>query len=192
MVKEILQIGAPILTKSTKKIESVHSSETRRIVTDLLDTCLENADKSAGLAAPQIGYDVSICVCRRIDLEDQKGEGKVSDKDLWEVLINPEVIYESTKTVTNWEGCLSIGEGDENIWGPVTRPARIEVNYTKPDGKTAQITGKDYFSSLIQHELDHLDGILFLSYVTNPKNLWRLGDLQKQLNKTGDYPEILK
>lgn len=192
MIKPILQIGAAILTKPTKSVRDPKSNEIRQIVKDLLDTCIANKDKSAGLAAPQIGYPYSICVCRRIDLEEVRGEDNVPDKELWEVLINPKLLYKSKKLKTNWEACLSIGVGDDNIWGPVNRPLEVEIEYTKPNGKVAKLKGVDYFSSLIQHELDHLDGILFLSYVTNPENLWRMADIQDYLNRTGHYPKPIE
>lgn len=191
MIKPILQIGDPILTTKTKVVEDPLSAETKKIVADLLDTCIANADISAGLAAPQIGYDKAICVCRRVDLEEANGENPVADEQLWEVLINPKIITSSTEETMEWEACLSIGIGDDNIWGPVSRPKNVTVGYTTPEGENKQLVGVDYFGHILQHEYDHLQGVLFITYIDNPSNLWKLKDLNAYVDENEEYPEIV-
>lgn len=189
MVKEILQIGDPILTKKTQRVKAVGDPKVKQIIEDLLDTCKKNADISAGLAAPQIGYDKSICVCRRVDLEAQTEEQLPEDK-LWTVLINPTIEKSSKKTTLEWEACLSIGTGDDNLWGAVARPKQVRVKYTDIYGSEKTIMATDYFGHIVQHEIDHLGGILFISYITNPANLWRLEDLNDYIDKHDEYPEV--
>lgn len=191
MVKEILQIGTPILTKKTSTVKGIQSEVTQSIISDLLDTCKKNADISAGLAAPQIGYDKRICICRRVDLEEKSPDVPVPDDKLWEVLINPKLIKIGKTMSTEWEACLSIGQGDDNIWGPVDRPKRITVEFLTPKGKIKRISANGYFAHVIQHEIDHLNGILFVSHVSNPQNLWKLKDLNKHIDSTRSYPEIV-
>ena len=190
MVKNILQIGEPILEKSTSQVNDYSSAETKAIISDLLDTCKENAAISAGLAAPQIGYDKRICVCRRVDLETDSLELQIPDDELWEILINPKLINASDKTSTEWEACLSIGVGDDNIWGPVTRPKKIEVEFTTPAGELKTLKATGYFAHVVQHEIDHLNGILFVSHINNPENLWKLRDLNVHISENDSYPEI--
>jgi len=191
MVKDILQIGSPILNKKTSPIKNVADEDVKKIIIDLLDTCKKNADISAGLAAPQIGYDKRVCICRRVDLEAQSEDEPVPDDKLWEVLINPHLLKKSKIISTEWEACLSIGKGEENIWGPVERNKKVTVEFTTPQGKTKTLTAEGYFSHIIQHEIDHLNGILFVSHVSNPQNLWKLGDLNKYIESNQTYPEIL-
>lgn len=191
MIKEILQFGDPTLTSPTSPIKDINSKETRQLIRDLLDTCKKNADISAGLAAPQIGVSKSICVCRRVDLEAEAQEQGIDDESLWEVLINPRIIKKSHTTSTEWEACLSIGSGNDNIWAPVIRSKKVTVEFTTPEGKTKTLTAENYFSHIVQHELDHLKGILFISYITNPQNLWRLEDLNKYINKHDSYPDMV-
>lgn len=188
MIKEILQIGNPILVTKTNRVKDSQSAEVKKVVIDLLDTCHKNADISAGLAAPQIGYDVSICVCRRVDLE-AKDEQIDIDK-LWTVLINPVVVNTSHNKSLEWEACLSIGKGDDNLWGPVERPKKVTIKYTDIAGKSQKLEASDYFGHIVQHEIDHLAGILFISYVTNPSNLWTLADLNSYIDKNDSYPDI--
>lgn len=188
MIKEILQIGDPILVTKTKPIKDPKSPEVKKVIKDLLDTCHKNADISAGLAAPQIGYDMSICVCRRVDLEAKDQE--IDDSNLWLVLINPKVIKKTSKNTLEWEACLSIGKGDDNLWGPVERPKKVTVKYLDVEGETKTLEATNYFGHIVQHEIDHLAGVLFISYITNPSNLWRLVDLNSYIDQNDSYPDI--
>jgi peptide deformylase len=190
MIKEILQIGNPILTTKTTRVVDIQSVETKSLIQDLLDTCEKNADISAGLASPQIGVSKSICVCRRVDLEEKDPDKEIDKEELWEVLINPHLLNSSSDNSTEWEACLSIGVGKDNLWGPVERPKKITVEYTSPDGSIKQLKAKGYFSHVVQHEIDHLNGILFVSYINNPANIWRLEDLNAYIESNESYPEI--
>lgn len=190
MIKEILQIGNPILTTQTKEVTDINSEETKSLIQDLLDTCEKNADISAGLASPQIGISKSICVCRRVDLEEKNPDKEFTRDELWEVLINPRIIKESDKRSTEWEACLSIGVAKDNLWGPVERASKVTVEFTTPDGKPKSLNASGYFSHVVQHELDHLNGILFVSYITNPANIWRLEELNSYIEFNDSYPEI--
>lgn len=187
MVKKILQIGNPILTTETERVLDIGSAQTKQIIEDLIDTCDKNRRGTAGLAAPQIGYNQSICVCRRTDLEG-KDRDKLERSELWEVLINPKVITKSEDTSIIWEACLSIGVGKKNIWAPVERPRAVTVEFTTPAGETKQLTGLEFQSHVYQHEIDHLHGILFTSYVTNLDNLWTREQLDQYLDEHDEYP----
>lgn len=190
MVRDILQIGDPILTTKTTPVGDINSEDTRRLIQDLLDTCEENADISAGLAAPQIGVSKSICVCRRVDLEENHPDKHFERDELWEVLINPKLLNSSSNSSIEWEACLSIGVGKDNLWGPVERAKKVKVEYTSPDGSHKEIKADGYFSHVVQHEIDHLNGILFVSYIINPSNIWRLEELNTYIKFNDSYPEI--
>ncbi|KXK26949.1 MAG: Peptide deformylase [candidate division WS6 bacterium OLB20] len=189
MVKKIVQIGHPILTQKTQPVTDIDAAEVRQVIGDLLDTCRATRTITAGLAAPQIGSDLSICVCRRSDLEDQ-GMKNLSDDVLWQVLINPQVTGESDDLSEIWEACLSIGEGQNMLYGPVLRPAEVEVSFLDPDGKEQHFEGDGFFSHLLQHEIDHLNGKLFLSYIANPANIWKSSELDAYLTEHDSYPPV--
>ena len=190
-MKKIIQIGNPILNTKTKDVSDITSKATQQLIDDLVKICIAEIDTTAGLSAPQIGKLFSVCVCRRMDLEKVAGEGNVSNEDLWEVMINPKIISKSNKTSTIWEACLSVGIGENQLWGPVERPDNIKVSYIDINGVNKILLAKEFFAHVIQHEIDHLSGILFLNYVKNPENIWKSKNLDEIMKKTGDFPVIL-
>lgn len=202
MIKKIIQIGDPVLEKRAEEVKNIHDKKTQQIIEDLMDTVLSVQDRSAGLSAPQIAISKRICICRRVDLEEREGDSmkesqkkevvNVPQEKLWEVMINPEVIEISKKESIYWEGCLSIGETEKDtLYGPVARPDKIKVKYLDRVGHEKELTAQGFFAHVVQHELDHLDGILFISRVENPlRNIWKVNDIDRYIDKYGEYPPI--
>lgn len=148
--KEIITYGNPILRQKSEPVKEI-DDEIRKIARDLEDT-LTGDEKGVGLAAPQVG------ICKRIlavDLTKANGERKIT-------LINPKIIYRSREEEAYDEGCLSIPD----VWGSVTRPSKIKIKGMLLSGKTFVIDADDYFARVLQHELDHLDGVLFIDYLS--------------------------
>lgn len=189
MVKQILQFTDPILNKPSLRVKDFKSKELKQLITDLVDTADANRSITAGLAAPQIGVPMAVCVCRRVDLEKDKKDMLTKEK-LWEVMINPEFIQEGHERSIFWEGCLSVGIGDDALFGPVDRPNKIKVKYQDILGNPKTLDARGFFAHEVQHEKDHLDGVVFLKYVTNPKNIWKRGLLDKYYDEFGDYPPV--
>jgi peptide deformylase len=155
----------PILTIPDKRLftksERVtdFGPETKKIVRDLLGSLHKAADpEGAGLAAPQIGALKRIAVVRNF-LENPDG----SDKSLIQefVLINPKIFGESRETFIDWEGCLSVPD----TYGRVERFKKIKVQAQNENGENIRLSASGLFAAVIQHEVDHLDGILFTSKV---------------------------
>jgi peptide deformylase len=215
MIKKIVQIGDTILEKKAEEIKDIHSKEVQKIIEDLMDTVLSVQDRSAGLSAPQIGISKRICICRRVDLEEREGERmkknststdkpnpnpaineeeivKVPQEKLWEIMINPEIIHANKKESIYWEGCLSIGVTEKDtLYGPVARPDKIKIKYQNRVGEQQELVAEAFFAHVVQHEIDHLDGILFISRVENPmKNIWKVIEIDKYIDKYGEYPPI--
>lgn len=183
MKLKILQIGNPILETPTKRVEDHKSKTIQKLIDDMIDTCRADIDRTAGISAPQVGKSLALSICRRFDKGDEIDE--------WEVMINPEIVGESVEKTVVWEGCLSIGKGDKAIYGPVSRPKEIKVRYLDREGKNQELLAKEYFSHVVQHELDHLNGILFIKHVPNPEqNLWTSKELDKYLENHGEFPKI--
>ena len=189
MIRTILQMDQPNLKTPSEPVVAFGSDELKNLVKDLLDTCLNKEDITAGLSAPQIGVNQQVCVCRRMDLEEQSN--KPVDKDmLWETLINPKIISASKKQSTYWEGCLSVGEGDNGLYGPVKRSDLVKIEYSDIDGNNKTLDCAGFFAHIVQHEMDHLNGIIFLRYITDPQSIWKCKDLDNYYNKHGEYPEV--
>jgi peptide deformylase len=171
---KIIQLGDPILTKKSKEVENVEDDEIQSLIDGMLDTLNKNSDRSAGLSAPQVGYLHRICICNRFDLT------KDEDKNIWEVMINPKIINKSKESSTVWEGCLSIKEG--NLFGEVTRSKEIEFEFLDRDGNKKSLKADGFFSHVVQHEIDHLDGVLFLKYIDDPSNLYSDQELNDMIS----------
>ncbi len=133
----------PILHKTAREIKEI-TPRIKELAQDLLDTMY--ARDGVGLAAPQVGILKRIVV---IDI----GEGPV-------IMVNPKIISTEGKVVED-EACLSFPEQS----GPVERPQHVIAHYTDLDGNLCQVEGFDLMARAICHELDHLDGVVFLDRV---------------------------
>jgi peptide deformylase len=123
---------------------------------------MQNAS-GIGLAAPQVGMSVSMCV-----VEYQNPE-LPADAIPFTTLINPQIVWRSTQKNVIEEGCLSI----PGIYGNVKRPKKVTVQFIDIEGKQRELTVDDLFSRVVQHEIDHLKGVLFTSYVPKDKQTFR-------------------
>lgn len=189
MVLKILQIGDPILNRKSETVKDINDPKVQALIKNLLDTCKEKENITAGLSAPQIGENLRVCVCRRMDLEELS-ETPLPDDQIWQVFINPVITKTSAKQSSYWEGCLSVGEGINGLWGPVARPDSIDIEFTNPENIKMKLKCEGFFSHIVQHELDHLDGKIFLRYVTDPGMIWKSSDLDKYYEEHQEYPPI--
>jgi peptide deformylase len=188
VVRKIIQIGNPILNQKSASIPQAEivSRENMQLYQDLIDTCEAEKEGTAGLSAVQIGELKRAYVVRRLDLDREDDANPI-----WEVMINPTVkILGNSKSII-WEGCMSVGTGKNRLFGPVARPDHVAVSFTNIQGEQQTHEFVGYMAHIVQHEQDHLDGILFLKYVTNPANLWPNSKLDKYLDKHNDFPTPL-
>ncbi len=157
-VKKIVTIPNPVLNKKTQKVGEI-KEEIKKIAQDLIDTVKVAEDpEGAGLAATQIGVSKRMCVVRNF-FEDPMDENKIRSDDI--VLINPKITHFSTEKDIDWEGCLSVPDK----YGKVERALKIKVTAKDINGDLIKIKAEGFFARTIQHEVDHLDGILFTSKI---------------------------
>jgi peptide deformylase len=142
----------------------------KALAKDMLDTMYDAP--GIGLAAPQIGE------LKRIVVMDLAKEGEAPDPI---VMINPEILKWSDDIVTTEEGCLSIPE----LYYDVDRSAEVTVRYTDLEGKTIEREAKERLAVCVQHELDHLDGVLYIDYLSRLKRDRVLKKFQKQARRAG-------
>jgi peptide deformylase len=161
--RPILVLPDPRLRAIADPIEKVDDS-VKALAKDMLDTMYDAP--GIGLAAPQIGE------MKRIVVMDLAKEGEDPAPI---VMINPEILKFSDETVVTEEGCLSIPE----LYYDVERPAEVTVRYTDLDGKTVERDANDRLAICIQHELDHLDGVLYIDYLSRLKRDRVLKKFQK-------------
>lgn len=141
----VVQVGEPILRKVCKEVKNF-DAELGALLDDMKQTV--RAEDGAGLAAPQIGVDARVVV---VDVEEGFFE-----------LVNPEIYYEKGEQ-TGPEGCLSVN-GKQGI---VTRPEKVKIVYRDRTGRKHKLTAEGFFARAVCHELDHLDGVLYIDKATN-------------------------
>ena len=160
----------PILRQKSETLEKV-DDELRRLMDDMLETMY--SAPGIGLAAVQVGILKRLVV---IDISKEK------EKKHPLFLINPEIISKSKSTSIHEEGCLSL----PGQFAEIERPAECQIKYIDYDGKKKEIKAKGLLSTCIQHEIDHLDGKLFIDYLSKLKKdmiLKKLVKHKKELNK---------
>jgi peptide deformylase len=150
-LRDILIHPDPRLKKVAEPVEEI-TGEIRRLADDMLETMYDAP--GIGLAAPQVG------VSRRMLVMDCVKEEGAAPRPM--VLINPEITWESELLSTYEEGCLSIPEQ----YADVTRPAEVEVAWTGLDGKRHKERFDRLWATCVQHEIDHLNGRLFIDHLT--------------------------
>jgi len=172
-IREILTSAHPALRQKAKKVKRVDAS-IHKLIDDMFDT-MHDAH-GLGLAAPQIGVGLRIFIVEMPqDDTDDTVEAQPREKRRVQysgeriVLINPEIVKASGEQVGE-EGCLSI----PGYVGIVRRAQKVIIKGLNRNGKEIKLTGEDLLARAFQHELDHLDGILFTDRLEKPEDLYRL------------------
>ncbi len=151
----------PVLREKAKRIKSFDAN-LRKLAADMFETM--HANIGVGLAAPQIGQSIRLLVA---ELEPDPKEG---ERGFRVALCNPEIVKASEEMEDGLEGCLSIPG-----WvGEVPRHVSVIVKAQTPEGKEVRIKAEHYYARVLQHEIDHLNGILFPDRVVNIKTLKRI------------------
>ena len=153
MVLKILKYGAPVLEQPAEHIAEFDSPELKQLIEDMFETMY--AAKGVGLAAPQVGIGKRLTV---IDISVGEDETKKL------VLINPEILNTEGKQIGE-EGCLSIPGFRE----PVSRANKVTVKAFNARGEAIELSGEELLARAFQHEIDHLNGKLFINHLSSLK-----------------------
>ncbi len=135
----------------------------------LIDGMIEKMREAngVGLAAPQVDYSYRLAVIESLPELDEDGEEIEDSRQLF-VIVNPEIVWKSREMIDGIEGCLSI----PGYLGEVTRHESIRVRGQDRYGKKIRLRLKGWTARIFQHEIDHLDGVLFIDKLTDPENFW--------------------
>ena len=185
MTFKIRVYGDPVLKKETDHIKEI-TPEIQQFVHDLTRTMYSSSD-GIGLAAPQVGRSLRITV---IDVDHLNSESKKSKRNL-RVFINPEIEWESEADVSYTEGCLSI----PGVQGKVYRPESVRVRFRDEDFNEKVIEADGLLARCLQHEIDHLDGVLFVDRMNFANRALIAGKLSKlrKLSRQGvDAEQLVK
>lgn len=183
-MKQIITTPNPLLRQKSTKVREI-TDETRQIIADMVEASLDWENNhpyelSAAMAAPQLGINQRIIIVRD-DLEDKKNNS-------FTALINPEVIRTEGQIEKDYEGCLSVPE----IYGMVGRPHKVKVKATLEDGTEVRLKAAGYLARTLMHEIDHLDGILFIDHIKDDRDaFYRMND-KGDLDPITDYDSEIK
>lgn len=183
-MKRIITTPDPRLRTKSAKIHEI-TPEVKQVIADMIASSLDWEQKhpyelSAAMAAPQLGINQRIIIVRD-DLDNK-------DINTFTALINPEVIRTEGKTVKDYEGCLSVPE----IYGMVARPDKVKIKATLADGTEVRLKAAGYLARALQHEIDHLDGILFIDHIRDDASaFYRMND-KGDLEPITDYESKIK
>lgn len=168
-IRRIIEVPDPLLRQKSTPVESV-DDETRTLIADMFETMY--AAPGIGLAAIQVGVPKRILV---IDLQEPAEEGgePVSDP---RIFINPEILEHSDQEVPYTEGCLSVPDQ----FADVDRPDRIRARWLDEQGEPHEEMLEGLLATCLQHEMDHLEGILFIDHLSRLKREMILKKLTKQ------------
>jgi peptide deformylase len=167
-VREIRLLGDEALRKKAVAVTEF-DDELRALVDDMYDTMYEA--EGAGLAAPQVGVPLRVFVFDVREITE--------DPSARLALVNPEITFLSDETDRDIEGCLSIPGMEETV----QRPAEVTARGWTPEGEEIEISGDGLLSRVIQHEFDHLNGVLFIDRISPLKRQLLLKRYRKLLEK---------
>lgn len=165
----IITTPDPRLREKCLKVNHI-DDEIYEMVDNMIKNCLDwekqhEFEMSAALAAPQLGYNRRIIVVRE-DMDDKKHANFIP-------LLNPEVIKTEGKTLYDYEGCLSV----PTVYGKVPRPSKARIKAQTIDGQEVRIKADGFLARTLLHEIDHLNGILFIDHIKGVKDaFYRLDD----------------
>lgn len=163
-IREILTVPNPVLKQKSLPVERV-DDELRALMDDMLETMYDAP--GIGLAAVQIGVPKRVIV---MDLSKEEGVKEPR------YFVNPEILWRSEETAPYEEGCLSIPE----IYDEVERPARVRLRYLDYDGNQVEEEADGLYAVCIQHEMDHLEGVLFIDHLSRLKRERAVAKVKKQ------------
>ena len=160
-ILKVAQLGHPVLRRVARDLtpEEICSSEVQALVDDMRDTMVEYG--GVGLAAPQVHHSVRIAV---IDIAPDNPRYEVKEAVPSQVLFNARVTVLDDTPYGFWEGCLSV----HGLRGYVERPRCVRVDYLDAEALPKSIEAEDFLSVVLQHELDHLDGVLYVDKLADP------------------------
>ena len=150
----------PVLKKKAEKVSGV-DADLRKLMDDMLDTMY--AANGIGLAAPQVGVSKCVLVMDIEQADDPKTPEKKRGKPLY--FVNPEIVWSSDEMHLYKEGCLSL----PGQYSDVERPLKVRVKYLDYHGEQKEIEADGLLSTCLQHEMDHLEGILFVDHLSTLK-----------------------
>ncbi len=170
-IRPILTVPDPVLKQKSKPVEGGVTDEIRRLMDDMLETMYDAP--GIGLAAVQIGVPLRVIVMDLAGKDEPRSP---------RYFVNPELLWASDEQAPYEEGCLSVPE----YYDEVERPARVKIKYLNYQGEEIVEDAEGLFAVCIQHEMDHLEGTLFIDHLSRLKRDRAVSRVKKLLKERGD------
>lgn len=178
-VLEIITPSDPTLRKKGRKITNFKDAKLQKLIDDMVDTMLDAP--GVGLAAPQVAESLRLIIVRLPDDEESREEYG-DEAGITHIVLNPEIARASREMVEGVEACLSI----PGFWGTVDRHQTITVKGQDRHGKDIRIKASGWLARVFQHEIDHLDGVL---YIDIAKKVWQADEEPPEFDED-DTPTV--
>jgi peptide deformylase len=177
-ILKVARMGHPVLRQKSRPLEpaEIKSPAIQQLIDDMFDTMAEY--QGIGLAAPQVHEAVQLFVAGYDGDEGDQGFPRIA-------LINPQITIVDATMVEEWEGCLSIPD----IRGRVPRAREIRVTAYDRDAKKIEMKARNYVARVIQHETDHLHGVLFLDRMTSLETITFIEEFERYWSREHVTPE---
>ena len=172
-VLPIAQLGAAIIRKISAPVKDIHAEEIQNLIDDLLLTCHDA--NGMGIAAPQTYHSKRIFIMSS-QANDRYPYAPVMEP---EVVINPEITWQSDAIEKDWEGCLTL----PGLRGLVPRQTKIKVTYTNREKVKVELVYEGFLARIFQHELDHLNGKVFIDRVESTLDIVMEKEFQRMLKE---------
>ena len=174
------QFGNPILRSKTRRLTSaeVRSENIQALIDTMRYTLLKKA-YGVGIAAPQVGVDIALSV---IGIKPTPNRPNLESFET--VIINPEIIETYGNKKRLWEGCISCGTGKNTLFAQVPRYKRIKLRWLDEKGIKQEEILDGFIAHVVQHEVDHLNGVLFVDRVKDPSTFMMADEYRKRIVRT--------
>jgi peptide deformylase len=164
--KKMTQVGNPIIRKRSGVVKNIKSKRVKKLIKDLSDTMRRAG--LVGIAAPQLGINERIFLTEIRNTDARKVDEKMEKSPL-KIFINPQLKYLSKKIISKYEGCGSVSTGA--LFAKVPRAYKVVISAFNENGIRFELAAKGLLARVIQHEMDHLNGKVFLDRVVDTKSL---------------------
>jgi peptide deformylase len=178
-IKAVLRMGDPFLLKQASPIKTFNTPELHALIQDMEDTMAHL--NGAGLAAPQIGVSLRLVIFGQKNSDDKNPRYPDAEPVPYTVLINPIIKQINNEMEDGWEGCLSV----PGLLGLVPRYTDIHYSGVDQFGKTIEKRASGFHARVVQHECDHLDGVLYPMRITDFNNF----GFKEELFPNQDIPD---
>ena len=177
---DIVTLPEKILRQKARPV-TLFDEELQQLIDDMIETMRDAP--GVGLAAPQIGRPLRLTVIETLPEVDEEGNEIEESRELY-VIANPEIVWTSRQMVDGIEGCLSI----PGYLGEVDRHQSIRVRAQDRHGKPIKLKVSGWTARIFQHEIDHLNGVLYIDRLTEPENFWTEAEFEA-LEQASDEEE---